>query len=74
VHFKASIAGLPDGLFSNQKSQYGYILEGRGMETVGSFMTIWNILRPFGKFIGSLVCLDRAKSVNPAIEAFHFAS
>jgi hypothetical protein len=23
---------LPDGLFSNQKSQFGYILEGLGME------------------------------------------
>jgi hypothetical protein len=46
---------LPDGLFSNQKSRFGYILEGLGMGNVGSFMTIWNILRPFGKFIGSLV-------------------
>jgi hypothetical protein len=25
---------LPDGLFSNQKSQFGYILEGLGMENV----------------------------------------
>jgi hypothetical protein len=24
--------GLPDGLFSNQKSQFGSILEGLGME------------------------------------------
>jgi hypothetical protein len=30
-------AGLPDGLFSYQKSQFGYILEGLGMEKVGKF-------------------------------------
>jgi hypothetical protein len=29
--------GLPDGLFSNQKSQCGYILEGLGMENVVIF-------------------------------------
>jgi hypothetical protein len=27
-----SAAGLPDGLFSDQKSQFGYIVEGLGME------------------------------------------
>jgi hypothetical protein len=48
---------LPDGLFSNQKSQFGKILEVRAMEDVGTFYdhfiyfeTIWNILRPFGIF------------------------
>jgi hypothetical protein len=30
-------SGLPDGLFSNQKSQFGYILEGLAMEDVGIF-------------------------------------
>jgi hypothetical protein len=42
--------GLPDGAFSNQKSQFGYILEGLGMENVGIptyFRAICNILRPF---------------------------
>jgi hypothetical protein len=40
--------GLPDGLFLNQKSQFGYILEGLGMENVvlfydhlEYFMAIW---------------------------------
>jgi hypothetical protein len=28
---------LPDGLFSNQKSKLGYILEGRSMKVVGIF-------------------------------------
>jgi hypothetical protein len=28
---------LPDGLFSNQKSKSGYILEGLAMEDVGIF-------------------------------------
>jgi hypothetical protein len=30
-------AGLPDGLFSNQKSQFGSIWEGLGMENFGIF-------------------------------------
>jgi hypothetical protein len=29
--------GLPDGLFSDQKSQFGYILEGLAMEDFGVF-------------------------------------
>jgi hypothetical protein len=29
--------GLPDGLFSNQKSQFGSILEGLEMENLGTF-------------------------------------
>jgi hypothetical protein len=42
---------LPDGLFSNQKYQFGKILEGLAMEVVGVFhvhlvyvMAIWYIL------------------------------
>jgi hypothetical protein len=30
-------AGLPDGLFSNQKYQFGKILEGPSMENLGMF-------------------------------------
>jgi hypothetical protein len=44
-------AGLPDGLFANQKSQLGYILEGLRSENVDVFYghmeyftDIWNIL------------------------------
>jgi hypothetical protein len=72
-------AGLPDGLFSNQKIPIWVYFGGPGIETFGIFMTIWNILRPFGKVYGSLVLfrviwyyfsrfdtLDRAKSGNPA--------
>jgi hypothetical protein len=29
--------GLPDGIFSNQKFQFGYILEDIEMENVGKF-------------------------------------
>jgi hypothetical protein len=32
-----SLSGLPDGISSNQKSQFGKILEGLGMEKVGIF-------------------------------------
>jgi hypothetical protein len=72
-----SIAGLPDGLFSNQKSQFGYILVGLGTEIVLYFIIIWNILMPLGIiYVGSvqfvvilyifpiLVCLDQTKSGN----------
>jgi hypothetical protein len=41
---------LPDGLFSNQKSQFGCITEGLGMKSVG-------ILRRFGIFYGHFVNL-----------------
>jgi hypothetical protein len=30
-------SGLPDGIFSNQKSQFGQTLEGLAMEDVGIF-------------------------------------
>jgi hypothetical protein len=42
--------GLLDGIFSYQKSQFGYILEGLGMQNVGIFYDKWNILQPFGIF------------------------
>jgi hypothetical protein len=45
------VAGLPDGLFSNQKSQVGKILEGLILENVCEFyghleyyMEIWDTL------------------------------
>jgi hypothetical protein len=51
----ASVAGLPDGLFSKQKSKFGSILEGFGIERVGIFFghleyitAIWYVLWPFG--------------------------
>jgi hypothetical protein len=46
-------------VFSNQKSQFGKILDGLAMEDVGIvyghlvyFMAIWSILFPFGMFYG----------------------
>jgi hypothetical protein len=46
-----STSGLPDGKFSNQKSQFGYILEDLRLENVGIFYghleyfnAIWDIL------------------------------
>jgi hypothetical protein len=52
-------AGLPDGLFSNQKSKFGYILEGHGMDNVFAFyyhlkyfMAIWYNLLQFGIVCG----------------------
>jgi hypothetical protein len=49
-------------LFSNQKSQFGKILEGLAMENLGIFnnhlayfTAIGNILGPFGMFCGNLL-------------------
>jgi hypothetical protein len=39
---------LPDGIFSYQKYQFGYIIDFLGMENVGYFSAVWNILGPFG--------------------------
>jgi hypothetical protein len=52
VFKKASVPGLPDGIFSNQISQFEYILEGLGMENVVTKM-VW----PFGIYCGHLVFL-----------------
>jgi hypothetical protein len=38
--------GLPDGLFSNQKSKFGYILKGLGMETALYFTIILEYVMP----------------------------
>jgi hypothetical protein len=48
-------SGLPDGIFPNQKSHFGYILEDLAMEDVGAFMAIWSIMLPFGICYGYLV-------------------
>jgi hypothetical protein len=67
---------LPDGIFSNQKSQFWYILEGLGMENFGIhilwpsdvfyihfvyFVVIWFISPLFG-------ILYQDKSGNPVFE------
>jgi hypothetical protein len=46
-------SGLPDGLFSDQKSQFCFVFEGLGMENLGVctyFMVIWVLLSLFGDF------------------------
>jgi hypothetical protein len=56
------LAGLPDGVFSYQKSQFWYSLEGLGMEIVGIlyghleyFTTFWYMSWQFGKCRDHLV-------------------
>jgi hypothetical protein len=44
-------AGLPDGLFSNQKSKFWIVLKGIRQENVEIFFAIWNILQTFGYFM-----------------------
>jgi hypothetical protein len=74
-----SRTGLPDGLFSYQKSQFRFIFEGAEMENLGIFFghfwyfkAIWVFLMPFGVFCDYLVhifgMLHRLKSGNPAPE------
>jgi hypothetical protein len=46
---------LPDGLFSDQKSQFGYILVGLGTENIVIFYENLNILRPMGIISGRSV-------------------
>jgi hypothetical protein len=50
---------LPDGIFSNPKSQFGKILEGLGIKKVGMFYGLYRgilrILLQFGTFYGHLV-------------------
>jgi hypothetical protein len=65
-------AGLPDGLFSNQKSQFWSNLEGLGMEKVviffdhlEDFMAIWYKLWSFGKVCGLLVYFLRFGMFGP---------
>jgi hypothetical protein len=76
--FRTLSIGLPDGLFSNLKSQ---ILEGLAMENLGIFYdhliyftAIGNILRPFGIFCGIFSpvfgILDHGKSGNPDYHDF----
>jgi hypothetical protein len=47
IHHKRLQPGLPDGLFSNQKSKFGENLEGLAMEDVGIF---YGHLAPFMAF------------------------
>jgi hypothetical protein len=62
---------LPDGIFSNQKSLFGEILEGLAMGVVGifygnlvHFTTIWYSLWPSGIFF-RFGMLYQEKSGNP---------
>jgi hypothetical protein len=55
--FRELAKRLPDGIFSYQKSQFGYILEGPGIEIVGIVSVHFEYLRPFGIFYDHLVIL-----------------
>jgi hypothetical protein len=65
-------AGLPDGLFSDQKSQSGYILDALATEDVYVvyghlvyFTAIWYILWKKQYFCGNLVHLTQFWSIIP---------
>jgi hypothetical protein len=71
-------SGLPDGLFSHQKSQFESILEDLRMKNVcifydhlEYFTATWYNLWPFGHLVcfPILVCLYQEKSGNPVCNA-----
>jgi hypothetical protein len=69
---KTKVPGLPDGFFSNQKSQLGKILEVHAMDDVGTFYdhlvyftTFGYILWPFD-ILSRFGMLYQEKSGNPA--------
>jgi hypothetical protein len=77
---------LPDGLFSNQKYKFEYILEGLGMKNVGLFYghlecnkAIWYILWAFGNLVAiwyifqCFGILNIEKSGNPVLDPFSFS-
>jgi hypothetical protein len=71
---------LPDGLFSNQKSEFRHILEGLVLKKVGILLyghfeyitAIWYIFGPFGNIVAiwyispCFGILNKEKSGNPA--------
>jgi hypothetical protein len=73
-----SLSGLPDGLFSSQKFQFGYILEGLRLENVDMFyghlkyfMTIWYNLCSLVHFFGFGI-VHQEKSGNPGVFSLSF--
>jgi hypothetical protein len=45
------VSGLPDGIFSKQKSHFGLIFEGLAVEDVGIFYGHLVFLRPIGRYV-----------------------
>jgi hypothetical protein len=45
---------LPDGLFPNQKSPFGHILEASESKVLVNFAALWNVLQPLGMFNGQV--------------------
>jgi hypothetical protein len=51
-------AGLPDGIFSYQKSQFGYFWSTLDWKMLVNLKTIWNTLRQFGViYVYSVYCV-----------------
>jgi hypothetical protein len=82
VHKHCRRAGLPDGLFSNQNSQFGKKFKGLRLENADIFyghleyfIDIWDILYPFVTFVfiwyifSSFGIMHQEKSGNPAVGA-----
>jgi hypothetical protein len=72
------LLGLQDGILSYQKSQFGYILEGLGMENFGifycrwiNFMGIWYLFGSFGIFTTISICCTKKKSGNLVVYSFY---
>jgi hypothetical protein len=57
--------GLPDGRFSNQKFQFGYILQWKKFHY---FIAIWSILQLLGIFCGPLIYVVVFWHIFPVLE------
>jgi hypothetical protein len=70
----ASRSGLPDGLFSNQNSQFGQFWRSLYWKFLIYFMATWNILKTFGIFYDQFVhfvfiwYIFSEKSGNPGVD------
>jgi hypothetical protein len=80
-HDSCPRTGLPDGIFSHQKSQFGSIMEGFGLENVcilyDHMEYFTAMLWPFGLFYGHLLYFSsfgmfyQEKSGNPVPKRHH---
>jgi hypothetical protein len=71
VRFPLRHAGLPDGLFSNQKSQYGYLLEGLAMQNLGIFYDHLVYFTAIANIFGHLVYFPQPWYFVPRLGIFY---
>jgi hypothetical protein len=66
-----TLSGLPDGLFSNQNSQFGQMFEGSRLENVDIFLSHLEYLEAFGIFYDHLVHFVLIWYIFPVMGIMH---